>query len=70
MNSDTPPARASFLIAAVRHIGIVLLVAAAVATVFTMWSPVSLLPSGAARAISIALATQVGVVTTPEPPTA
>ncbi len=70
MNSNTPPARASFLIAAVRHIGIVLLAAAAVATVFTMWSPVSLLPSGAARAISIALATQVGVVITPEPPTA
>lgn len=41
-----------------RHIGIVLIVAVAAATVFTMWSPSSLLPTNVSGAISVALATQ------------
>lgn len=57
------------LIQAVRHIGIVVLVALASATVFTMWSPSSLLPSDVAGAISIAMATRVGPASTSIPPT-
>lgn len=68
MNS-LPPTGSS-IVQAARHIGVVLLVAIAAATVFTMWSPSSLLPSDAARAISIALATRVGSDSTPVPPTA
>lgn len=64
------PSPGSSLIQAARHIGVVLLAAVAAATVFTMWSPSSLLPSDAARAISIALATRVGSDSTPIPPTA
>ena len=64
------PSPGSSLIQAARHIGVVLLAAIAAATVFTMWSPSSLLPSDAARAISIALATRVGSDSTPIPLTA
>lgn len=64
----TSPRGTSF-IQALRHIGIVLLVGVFTATVFTMWSPASLLPSGAARAISLALATRVGAESTAVPPT-
>lgn len=48
----------SSLLRAVRHIGLVIIVAVASATVFTMWSPTSLLPTNVAGAISNALATQ------------
>ncbi len=58
------------LFRALRHIGLVALVAAASATVFTMWSPSSLLSSGASRAISLALATRIASDSTPVPPTA
>lgn len=56
-----------------RHIGVVLIVAVAAATVFTMWSPSSLLPTNVSGAISIALATQASSAikpATPIPPTA
>jgi N-acetylmuramoyl-L-alanine amidase len=43
---------------AFRHIGVVIIVAVASATVFTMWSPSSLLPTNVSGAISVALATQ------------
>jgi len=70
MTPPTPPTPpGSTLAQTARHIGVVLLVAVAAATVFTMWSPSSLLPSDTARAISIALATRVGVDSTPVPPT-
>ncbi len=58
------------LIQAFRHISVVLLVAVAAATVFTLWSPASIIPPNVSGAISIALATQEGVVETPVPPTA
>ena len=48
----------SSLLQAFRQIGLVFVVAVGAATVFTMWSPSSLLPSNVAGAISIALATQ------------
>lgn len=67
------PSIGSSLLQAVRHIGLVLIVAIGAATVFTMWSPSSLLPSNVAGAISIALATQEGQangVATASPPTA
>jgi N-acetylmuramoyl-L-alanine amidase len=62
----------SSLLQAIRHIGVVLLVALASATVFTMWSPSSLMPSDVASAISIAMATRVGAGdgSTALPPTA
>lgn len=69
MATPPSPASPSPVVQALRHIGIVLLAAAAAATVFTLWSPSSLLPTGAARAISIALATRVGAGSTPVPPT-
>lgn len=59
----------SALVQALRHIGVVLLVGVATATVFTMWSPSSLLPSDAVRAISLALATRVGAGSTSASPT-
>ena len=58
------------LIQAFRHTGVVLLVAVAAATVFTLWSPTSLIPPSVSGAISIALATQEGAAETPVPPTA
>jgi N-acetylmuramoyl-L-alanine amidase len=67
MTSSEAP---SPLFRALRHIGLVVLVAAASATVFTMWSPSSLLSSGASRAISLALATRIASNSTPVPPTA
>jgi N-acetylmuramoyl-L-alanine amidase len=54
---------------ALRHIGIVVLAAAASATVFANWTPSSLLPSGVSRAISIANATRIASDSTPVPPT-
>src|SRR5512134_2550849 len=60
----------SSLVQAVRHIGIVLLVALASATVVTMWSPSSFLPPDVASAISIAMATRVEPGAAPLPPTA
>jgi N-acetylmuramoyl-L-alanine amidase len=62
-SSDFP----SPLFRALRHIGIVVLVAAAAATIFTMWSPSSLLPAGASQAISQALATRVASIATAAP---
>ncbi len=53
----------------VRHVGVVLLVGAGMATAFTLWTPASVLPRSAAREIARALATRVGRSTTPLPPT-
>jgi N-acetylmuramoyl-L-alanine amidase len=61
------------LLRAFRHIGIVIIVAVASATVFTLWSPSSLLPTNVSGAISIALATQASNALAPAtavPPTA
>ncbi len=60
----------SSFIQAIRHIGLVCIVALGTATVFTMWSPSSLLPTNVSSAISVALATKSGVEATPVPPTA
>lgn len=63
----------SSLVRAVRHIGLVIIVAVFSATVFTMWSPNSLLPTNVAGAISVALATQASSAAKPAtavPPTA
>jgi N-acetylmuramoyl-L-alanine amidase len=57
------------LIQSIRHIGVVLMVALGSATVFSMWSPSSLLPGNVSNAISVAMATQAGVEATPVPPT-
>ncbi|MFQ5409594.1 MAG: N-acetylmuramoyl-L-alanine amidase [Anaerolineales bacterium] len=53
-----------------RHVGVVLLVALIVATVYSLWTPASIIPGGAARGIALALATEVGPATTAVPPTA
>ena len=53
----------------VRHVGLVLLVGAGMATAFTLWTPASVLPRSAAREIARAMATRVGRNTTPVPPT-
>ena len=55
----------------VRHVVIVLFTAAAAATVFTAWTPASILPPSAASRIASALATQqqIGPDSTPIPPT-
>ncbi len=53
----------------VRHVGLVLLVGAGMATAFTLWTPASVLPRSAAREIARAMATRVGRNTTPLPPT-
>lgn len=58
------------LLRAARHVAVVVLMAALSATIFTMWSPSSLLSSGASRAISQALATRVASMATIAPPTA
>ena len=55
------------LIRAVRHIAAAVSVAALSATIFTMWSPASLLSSDASKAISQALATRVASDRTPVP---
>ncbi|MBI3362318.1 MAG: N-acetylmuramoyl-L-alanine amidase [Chloroflexi bacterium] len=54
---------------AARHVLVVFCVAAAVATIFTAWSPASILPSQTARQIAIALATRVGANSTAQPAT-
>lgn len=56
--------------AAMRYVLLVALIAAASATVFTAWTPASILPSGAARQIAAALATRIWRDSTPPPPTA
>jgi N-acetylmuramoyl-L-alanine amidase len=64
---------ASSLWQAFRHISLVILVAVSSATVFTMWSPSSLLPTNVTGAISVALATQASHAAGPAtsiPPTA
>jgi N-acetylmuramoyl-L-alanine amidase len=53
----------------VRHVVVVLFTAALAATVFTAWTPSSILPPSAASGIAAALATQVGPDFTPVPPT-
>lgn len=63
-NSTEPqPRRIGALSEAVRFTGTTLAVAVFFATVFTMWSPNALLPSGAAEQLARALATE----TAPEP---
>jgi N-acetylmuramoyl-L-alanine amidase len=57
------------LVQSIRHIGMVFLVAISSATVFSMWSPSSLLPGNVSAAISIAMATQAGVEATVVPVT-
>lgn len=75
----SPPSRSLFnaLGEGLRHIGIVLAVGVALATVFTAWTPNSLLPIGVAEEIASVLATSGGpqptatalpVVATLEPP--
>jgi N-acetylmuramoyl-L-alanine amidase len=70
-NVPPPAAGGSFLGAigdALRHIAIALAVGIALATVFTAWSPPTLLPNNVAEQIAGALATsQVGVQVTPLP---
>lgn len=73
-NAPPPAAGGSFLNAlgdALRHIGIVLAVGIALATVFTAWSPPTLLPNNVAEQIAGALATSqvvnVGPQVTPLP---
>ncbi len=55
----------------VRHVVVVLFTAALAATVFTVWTPASILPPSAASGLAAALATQqqVGPNSTPIPPT-
>lgn len=53
----------------VRYVGVVLLVGAAMATAFTLWTPASVLPRSAARQIARAMATRVGRSATSMPPT-
>ena len=55
------------LIRAFQYIGLVLLVAVASATAFSLWSPSSLLSARVAQEISLALATRVGGNSTPAP---
>ena len=70
---NAPPSAAASLFGAIgdalRHIGIVLAVGIALATVFTAWSPPTLLPNNVAEQIAGALATSrvVGSVVTPLP---
>lgn len=54
---------------AVQHIAVVMFAAAVVATVFTAWTPASLLPSSAASRIAVALATRVGLASPAVPAT-
>jgi len=57
------------LIRALQYIGIVILVAVASATAFSLWSPSSLLPARVMQEISLAMATRVGGNSTPAPVT-
>lgn len=52
-----------------RHVGVVFVVGAGMASAFTLWTPASVLPRSAAREIARAMATRVGRSTTPLPPT-
>jgi N-acetylmuramoyl-L-alanine amidase len=54
---------------AVRHVFVVLFAGVLAATVFTAWTPATILPPTAARGIAVALATQAGVLPTLVPPT-
>ena len=53
----------------VRYIGTVLAIGMVVATVFTLWTPASVLPRSAARDIARAMATRIGRNASPMPPT-
>ena len=53
-----------------RHLGVVALVAIIVGTIYTIWTPASIIPGGVARGIALALSTEVGPLTTTLPPTA
>ena len=54
----------------VRYLFLVFVVGAVVGTVFTMWTPASILPSSTARDIAIAMATRVSSGATPVVPAA
>ena len=54
---------------ALRHLGVTVFVAAIVATIFTAWTPTSILPPETANRIAVAIATRVGAASTLPPPT-